>query len=95
MATRNNAMAIAERLEARVTVEEKQLLQEAATAKGQTLTAFVTTSAREAALKVLREQHVLELGRKDQRAFAEAMLNPDAPNERLRDLARRPGFRSR
>jgi uncharacterized protein (DUF1778 family) len=88
-------MARAERLEARVTAEEKELLQEAAAAKGLTLTAFVTSSAREAAIKVLREQHVIELGRKDQRAFAQAMLDPDAPNEHLRTLAKRPGFRHR
>lgn len=88
-------MALAERLEARVTTEEKELLQEAAAAKGLTLTAFVTSSAREAAIKVLREQHVIELGRRDQRAFAEAMLNPEPPNESLQALARRPRFRNR
>ena len=88
-------MALAERLEARVTAEDKELLQEAAAAKGLTLTAFITSSARETAIKVLREQHVIELGRKDQRAFAEAMLDPAPPNERLRAAARRPRFRSR
>ena len=88
-------MALAERLEARVTAEEKELLQEAAEAAGLTLTAFVTSSARAAALKLLREQHVIELGRNDQRAFVEALLEPDAPNERLRNIAKRPGFRSR
>lgn len=88
-------MALAERLEARVTAEDKELLQEAAAAKGLTLTAFVTSSAREAALKVLREQHVIDLGRRDQRAFAEALLETPTPNERLREIARRPGFRSR
>jgi uncharacterized protein (DUF1778 family) len=88
-------MALAERLDARVTAEEKELLQEAATAKGLTLTAFVTSSAREAAIKILKEQHVIELGRKDQQAFAQAMLNPEAPNEHLRTVAKRPGFRRR
>jgi uncharacterized protein (DUF1778 family) len=88
-------MALAERLEARVTAEDKQLLQEAAAAKGLTLTAFVTSSAREAAIKVLREQHVIELSRKDQRAFAESMLTPDDPNGRLRAIAKRRGFPTR
>ena len=46
-------------------------------------------------MKVLREQHVIELGRKDQRAFAQAMLDPETPNKRLRTVAKRPGFRSR
>ena len=88
-------MALAERLEARVTAEEKRLLQEAAAAKGLTLTAFLISSAREAALKVLREQHVIELGRRDQRAFAQAMLDPAPPNAHLRAIAKRRGFRSR
>lgn len=85
----------AERLEARVTAEDKELLQEAAAARGLTLTAFVTSSAREAALKILREQHVIELTRRDQKAFAEALLEASAPPKRLRDIAKRPGFGSR
>lgn len=88
-------MALPERLEARITAEDKELLQEAAAAKGLTLTAFVMSSAREAAVKVLREQLVIELSRKDQRAFAHAMLAPEAPNKRLRTLARRSPFRHR
>jgi uncharacterized protein (DUF1778 family) len=87
--------ALAKRLDARITREEKELLQEAAAAKGLTLTAFVTSSAREAAIKTLKEQHVIELGRKDQQLFALAMLNPEPPNERLRTLAKGPGFRSK
>lgn len=93
--TLGKEMALSERLEARITAEEKELLQEAASAKGLTLTAFVTSSAREAAIKILKEPHVIELGRKDQRAFAEAMLNPAPPNKRLRALAKRSGFRRR
>jgi uncharacterized protein (DUF1778 family) len=73
----------------------RKLLQEAATAKGLTLTAFVTSSAREAALTVLREQHVVELSRRDQRALVQAILAPEAPNQRLRALAGQPGFRRR
>lgn len=88
-------MALAERLEARITAEDKELLQQAAAARGLSLTAFVTSSAREAAVRVLREQHMIELSRQDQRAFADAMLAPDVPNRRLRALARRPGYRRR
>ena len=88
-------MALAARLDARITVEEKELLEEAASAKGLSVTAFVTSSAHEAAIKVLREQHIIELGRKDQQAFAEAILNPAQPNERLRALAKKPGFKQR
>jgi uncharacterized protein (DUF1778 family) len=88
-------MALAERLDARITREEKELLQEAADAKGLSLTAFVTSSAHEAAIKTLKERHVIELGRKDQQTFAAALLNPEPPNERLRTLAKGRGFRRR
>ena len=47
-------MALAERLDARITREEKELLQEAADAKGLSLTAFVTSSAHEAAINRIR-----------------------------------------
>jgi uncharacterized protein (DUF1778 family) len=89
------AQKAADRLEARITREEKDLLEEAANAKGLTLSAFVTSSAHDAALKTLKERHVIELGRKDQQVFAEAMLSPEAPNERLLALAKRPRFRSK
>ena len=84
-----------ERLDARVTPEEKELLQEAANAKGLSLTAFLTSSATDAALKVLKERHVIELGRKDQQLFAEAMLNPTKPNARLQAVAKKASFRSK
>ena len=86
-------MAMAQRLEARITREEKKLLQEAATAKGLSLTAFVTSSAREAAVRTLQERHIIELGRRDQEIFVEALLNPETPNERLQAAAQRHGFR--
>jgi len=84
-----------ERLDARVTTEEKELLQQAADTKGLSLTAFVTSSAYDAALKVLKERHVIELGRRDQQLFAEAMLNPAEPNARLRAIAKKSGFRTK
>jgi uncharacterized protein (DUF1778 family) len=87
-------MALAERLDARITREEKELFQEAADAKGLSLTAFVTSSAREAAIKTLKERHVIELGRKDQQTFAAALLHPERPNKQLRTLAK-GGFRRR
>lgn len=88
-------MARAQRLEARITREEKKLLEEAATAKGLTLTAFVTSSAHEAAVRTLQERHIIQLGLRDQEIFVEALLNPPAPNERLQAAAQRHGLRQR
>jgi hypothetical protein len=48
--------AIRERLEARISREQKQLLHEAAQLRGQSLTAFVVSSAQEAARRTLEER---------------------------------------
>jgi uncharacterized protein (DUF1778 family) len=87
--------ARAERLEARVTSEEKGLLKEAANAKGVTLTDFVVSSVHEAAVRTLQERNIIELGRRDQQIFVEALLNPEAPNKRLHAAAKRHGSSDR
>ena len=73
-----------ERLETRVTSETKALCQEAARIQGRSLTDFVVNSALEAARRELRETELLELSRSDRIAFVEALLNPPAPNSRLK-----------
>lgn len=88
-------MAVAmreERLEARVTSDQKKLFKEAAQLRGQTLTDFVVSCVRETALAVLRERHVVELSRRDQKAFVDELLGPAKPNLRLRKAAKRQGY---
>ncbi len=77
-----------ERLEARIPAELKDVFVRAASLRGQTLTDFIVTSATEAAQQVVREQDVLDLTRRDQIAFANALLNPPAPSPKLRSAAR-------
>jgi uncharacterized protein (DUF1778 family) len=89
------ATAATARLEARVSPEEKELLEEAANVKGLTITELLVSSAHDAAVRILREHTIIELGRNDQLKFVKAMLRPEEPNERLRALAKRPGIRSR
>ena len=87
-------MAIAEtteRLEARITPDQKDLFKRAASLRGVTLTDFVVSSVYEAAVKTLEATHVLEFGRRDQRAFVDALLSPEPPNERLIAAATRHG----
>lgn len=85
-------MPMVQRLEARITQDQKRLFQEAATMKGLSLSAFVTSSATEAAIRTLQERQTVELGRRDQETFVAALLNPEAPNERLQAAAQRHGF---
>lgn len=80
------------RLEARITAAQKTVLRQAADARGVTLTAFVVSSAYEAAVRALQAARVIELGRRDQAAFVAALTKPARPNRRLRDAAARHGF---
>jgi uncharacterized protein (DUF1778 family) len=78
-----------ERLEARVSRQTKALCLEAARLQGRTLTDFVVHTVVEAANRTVRENEFLELTYRDRIAFVEALLNPPAPNERLRDAMAR------
>jgi uncharacterized protein (DUF1778 family) len=84
--------ALVERLEARITAEQKQLFKEAAAARGISLTDFVVNSAHEAAIQTLEAKRTLHLGREEQRVFVEALLNPEPPSRQLRTAVRRQGY---
>ncbi len=78
-----------QRLEARVSLEQKQLLERAAEIRGMSLTEFVLASCQAAAAHTIREDQVIELGMRDREVFVSALLNPPAPNSRLLEAARR------
>ena len=75
------------RLEARISVQQKTVLQQAAALSGRTLSEFVVASAQEAASRVIQEHETIRLSRTEQIAFVSALLNPPPPNERLRKAA--------
>lgn len=75
------------RLEARISVQQKIVLQQAATLSGRTLSEFVVASAQEAASRIIQEHETIRLGRAEQIAFVRALLDPPAPNARLRKAA--------
>ncbi|SNS30742.1 MULTISPECIES: DUF1778 domain-containing protein [unclassified Azospirillum] len=79
----------AERLEARVTAEQKRLIEQAAALQGRSLTDFVLSSVQDAAKRTIEEHQRLELSLRDSEAFVEALLNPPAPNDRLRETVGR------
>ena len=78
-----------DRLEARITRDQKAVLMRAAALQGRTLTDFVVHSAQEAALRVIEVHESIQLVKQDREAFVEALLNPPAPGKRLRAAARR------
>jgi len=77
------------RLEARVPREIKALWERAAAAQGKRMTEFVVSSAIEAAHRVLRASELADLTLRDRIAFVDALLNPPAPNAKLRKAAAR------
>lgn len=78
-----------ERLEARVTVEQKSLIERAAALQGRTVTDFVLTSVQDAARRAIEEHNQLALSVRDSEAFVDALLNAKPVNDRLRDTVRR------
>ncbi len=88
-ATRRAAAARNERLEARVSADQKNLFLRAAELQGRTLTDFVIASVHEAAVRTIVEMQSIQLTAQESRVFAEAMLNPREPTDRLKDAARR------
>jgi uncharacterized protein (DUF1778 family) len=76
-------------LEARVTAEQKGLIERAAALQGRTLTDFVLTSLQDAARRAIEEHNQLTLSVRDSDAFVDALLNPQLVNDRLRDTVGR------
>jgi uncharacterized protein (DUF1778 family) len=78
-----------ERLEARISKEQKELFLRAAELQGRSLTDFLVASAQEAALEAVRAHEALRLSEQDRRAFVSALLSPPAPNRTLLRAAKR------
>ena len=87
--TVSRAKPRSERLEARLPVEAKAIIQHAADISGRSLSDFVATSALEAAEETIRRHEVMVLSARDSLTLIEALLNPKGPNEALRAAARR------
>jgi uncharacterized protein (DUF1778 family) len=85
----NPLPATAARIEARVSIEAKALIQKAVDIEGGTLTDFISKSAQLAAQNVIESHQTLKLGIEDSRAFVDAILNPKEPNEALKKAVKR------
>ena len=68
-----------DRLVARLTPEDKALLERAAGMEGRSVAAFVVSHVRAAAEKVVRENEVIRLTAKESRRFVAALLAPPRP----------------
>lgn len=76
-------LAQTEQLEACFTSEQKELFQMAAELEGITLYDFIVRSAQEQASHIIAEHNRIRLGFEDSLAFAESLLDPPEPNQRM------------
>lgn len=77
------------RLEARVSSDQKELFQRAASLTGRTLSELVIDSTQEAAMKIVQEHEIIRLSREEQMAFVSALLAPPEPAPRLQRAVQR------
>jgi uncharacterized protein (DUF1778 family) len=75
-----NRLAKNARLEARVTIEQKQLMERAASLRGQNLTEFMISVLADAATQTILDSELIALTDRDRQAFAAALLNPSTPS---------------
>ncbi len=78
-----------ERLEVRVTSDQKRLIERAAQSRGTSLTDFIVTSMQHAATAVINDSQTLELRDEACKVFVNALLNPPAPNQAALAAAQR------
>jgi len=71
-----------ERISVRVSKITKELLEHASAIQGRSLTDYVVSTAREAAMKEVQEHHRLVLSNAERRAFFEVLTNPPEPSKK-------------
>ena len=76
------------RLEARLPASVYALLKRAAELKGRSLSDFVINAARDAAQRAIEDEGIIRLSAEDQARFAQALINPPAPNAALKSAMR-------
>ena len=78
------------RFDTRLPKEQKELFEYAAKLGGfRTLTEFVIYSAQERAKAIIEEYNTVLVSNKDRELFFEALLNPQIPNDKLKNAASR------
>jgi len=68
-----------ERLSARVSPRDKDLIETAARLRGISVTDFLKTTATDAAHRVIRESEMFTLAERSRKIFVETLLNPPKP----------------
>jgi uncharacterized protein (DUF1778 family) len=78
-----------ERLDARVTKDEKRVIETAANLRGLSVTDLMRTVLTDAAARIIRENEVLVLSERSRAVFVEALMRPPKPSARAFAAVRR------
>ncbi len=73
-----------QRMEARATLESKNLIKHAAALQGRDVSEFLIACAEKEARKVIKEMEILVLSKQDRRLFVQALLADEKPSARLK-----------
>ena len=76
------------RIQARIAPDALTIVRRAAELEGRSVSDFIVTAAHQAAQRAIEEAQIIRLSVEDQRTFAEAIINPPAPNDALRRAAK-------
>lgn len=89
MAPAGYAAKRSERLDARLSRKEKDLIETAAGLRGVSVTDFLRTTITDAAHRIIAESETLTLAERSRKMFFETLLNPPKPNAAAIAAARR------
>ncbi len=78
-----------QRIDLRLTDEDKKMIEEAAAMTNQTITQFLVNSASERAAEVIEQHRRLVLSEESWNRVMDAIENPPAPNDKLKRAAKR------
>ena len=78
-----------QRIDLRLTDDDKSMIEEAAAMTNQTITQFMVASASERAAEVIEQHRRLILSEESWNLVMNASSNPPAPNDRLKRAAKR------
>ncbi|WP_297205840.1 DUF1778 domain-containing protein [uncultured Pluralibacter sp.] len=78
-----------QRIDLRLTEDDKNIIEEAAAMSNQTVTQFLVSSACEHAAQVIEQHRRLVLNEESWNQVMDAISNPPPPNERIKRAAER------
>jgi uncharacterized protein (DUF1778 family) len=78
---------ISERIDMRITADQKKLIQIAASLDGcNTVSSFIIRTVINKSIKVIEKNYRVLKSLKDKEIFIEALTNPPAPNKKLKKM---------